>query len=210
MASTQEVLNYYADLLILQYRTQEKARKTIKALVQEAYSDGILSDVINGFNIDTASGKQLDILGKYIGLNRVVKSFISSTNTIVLTDEQYRILLKLKLIQNISFSSTSDIKSTLYSVFPNDIRLYDNRDMTFEYWVSTAFEDLIGVILAEELLPLPMGIGYKVLIIDDDILNFYGYYSANGLNNNPNGFSTCTDGFRGRFLRTDDNYLSEE
>lgn len=208
--ATQDILNYYADLLILQYKTQPKARETIKALVTEVYSNGLLLDLIDAFNIDTAVGKQLDILGKYIGLNRTVKDFIQSTQTIVLTDEQYRTLLKLKLVENVNFSSTAQIKQLLYDVFPNDIRLYDNRDMTFEYWLSTQFQDLIGVILAEELLPLPMGIGYKVLIIDDDILDFYGYYSANGLNNNLNGFSTCEGGFRGRFLRTDDNYLSEE
>lgn len=208
--ATQDILNYYADLLILQYKTQPKARETIRAIVTEVYSNGLILDLINAFGIDTAVGKQLDILGKYIGLGRTVKDFIQPNHTIVLTDEQYHTLLKLKLIENINFSSTAQIKQLLYDVFPNDIRLYDDRDMTFEYWLSTKFQDLIGVILDEDLLPLPMGIGYKVLIIDDDILDFFGYYSANGLNNNPNGFSTCEGGFKGRFLRTDDNYLSEE
>lgn len=203
----QELLDYYADLLILQYKTQPKARATIQALANEAYSADILDGIINGFNIETAVGKQLDILGKYIGLSRNAKNIIPSTQTIVLTDEQYRLLLKLKLIVNVNFSSTAQIKEGLYNLFGNDIQMYDDRDMTLEYWMTTDFQDLIGVILGENLLPLPMGLGCKLIVIDDDIHKFYGYYTASGYNNNPNGFSTCTDGFKGRFLRTDDNYL---
>ena len=98
MATSQEFQNYYADLLILQYKTQPKARATIQALAKEVYGSGSLLDIVNGFNLDTAVGKQLDTLGKYIGLNRQVKVNIGSSDTNILTDEQYRILLKLKLV----------------------------------------------------------------------------------------------------------------
>lgn len=199
MATTEELQKYYADLLILQYKTQPKARATIDAIVEQAVADGVLYKVIDGFNIDTAVGKQLDILGKYIGLNRTVKVNIGSTNTNILTDEQYRLLLKLKLISNTNFSSTSQIRSALYQLFPDDIRLFDLRNMTYEYQLSSAFNDLVGVITAEELLPLPMGIGILIDVVPD-LLKLYGYYGYDGLNNNPNGFSDYTDGFRGRFL----------
>ena len=199
MATTEELQKYYADLLILQYKTQPKARATIDAIVEQAVADGVLYKVIDGFNIDTAVGKQLDILGKYIGLNRTVKVNIGSTNTNILTDEQYRLLLKLKLISNTNFSSTSQIRSALYQLFPNDIRLFDLRNMTYEYQLSSTFNDLVNVIIAEELLPSPMGIGVLIDVVPD-LLKLYGYYGYDGLNNNPNGFSDYTDGFRGRFL----------
>ena len=62
-----EYTDYYADLLILQYKTQPKARATISALTDKVIANGLLMDVINGFNLETAVGKQLDILGEYIG-----------------------------------------------------------------------------------------------------------------------------------------------
>lgn len=194
-----EYTDYYADLLILQYKTQPNARATISALTDKVISDGILLDVINGFNLLTAKGKQLDILGKYIGLPRAVKVEIGSSSTIVLTDEQYRILLQLKLVCNTSFSATSQIRDAIYQIFPNDIRVFDNRTMEIEYQLSTLFNDLVNVIIAEELLPLPMGLGYNIVVVPD-LLQLYGFYGYDGLNDNPNGYSSYTDGFKGKYL----------
>ena len=194
-----EYTDYYADLLILQYKTQPKARATISALTDKVIADGLLMDVINGFNLDTAEGKQLDILGKYIGLSRNVKEKVGSPASVILTDDQYRLLLKLKLICNTSYSATSQIKKALYELFPNDIRLFDRRNMQMEYELSEQFDGLENVIIAEELLPFPMGLGFTVVIVPD-LLQLYGYYGYDGLNNNPNGYSSYTDGFRGKFL----------
>lgn len=199
MATSQELQEYYANLLILQYKTQPKARATIKALIKELYGSNSLADIANGFNLDTAVGKQLDILGKYIGLSRQVRVNIGESDTNILTDDQYRILLKLKLVQNTNFSSTSQIRAALYQLFPNDIRLFDPRTMIYEYELSTLFNDLVNVIIAEELLPLPMGLGYTINVVPD-LLSLYGYYGYDGLNDNPNGFSSYSDGFRGKFL----------
>jgi hypothetical protein len=162
-------------------------------------------DVINGFNIDTAIGKQLDILGEYIGLSRVVKVKIGSPQTTVLTDDQYRLLLQLKLVCNTSYSATSQIRNALYQLFPDDIRVFDNRTMEMEYQLSERFDGLENVITAEELLPFPMGLGFNVIIVPD-LLQLYGYYGYDGLNNNPNGYSSYTDGFRGKFLSYGDKY----
>ena len=199
MATSQELQNYYADLLILQYKTQPKARATIKALIKELYADGSLSEMVNAFNLDTAVGKQLDLLGKYIGLSRQVAVNIGTSDTNILNDSQYRILLKLRLIQNTNFSSTSQIKTALYELFPSDIRLFDNRTMFYDYQLSSDFNELVNVIIAEKLLPLPMGVGYTIQIVPD-LKDLFGYYGYDGLNDNPNGFSSYSDGFRGRFL----------
>lgn len=199
MATRQEFEKYYADLLILQYKTQPKARATIQALIKELYGSGSLLDIVNGYGIDTAVGKQLDIIGKYIGLKRQVKANIGTSDTNILTDEQYRLLLKLKLISNTNFSSTSQIRAALYELFPNDVRLFDPRTMQYEYQLSTRFNDLVNVIIAEELLPFPMGVGITVNVVPD-LLKLYGYYGYDGLNDNPNGHSSYTDGFKGKYL----------
>lgn len=67
---------YFSDLLILQYKNKPRAKATIEALVQTAFSDTTGKifpiEVQNSYNLDTADGEQLDILGKYLGRDRVL------------------------------------------------------------------------------------------------------------------------------------------
>ena len=165
--------------------------------------------IINGYDVNTATGNQLDIIGKYVGLKRQVKTLIGNSNTNVLNDKQYRTLLKLKMIKNTSFSSTSQLRSALYNLFPTSIRLYDNRNMTYQYQLSSAFNDLLNVILAEELLPVPMALGWNAIIVPN-LLQLYGYSDYSGLNDNPNGYSDYQNGFRGRYLSYGDRAEGEE
>lgn len=197
--SSEEFKEYYANLLILQYKNKPKARAVIQALAEQIFGSGSALDMVNGFDLETAVGKQLDIIGKYIGLKRQVKVNIGDSDTNILNDDQYRILLKLKLVQNTNFSSTAQIREALYALFPNEIRLFDSRTMVYDYQLSTLFNDLVNVIIAEELLPLPMGVGYNINVVPD-LLELYGYYGYDGLNDNPNGYSSYTDGFRGKYL----------
>ena len=62
--------NYYADLLILQYRNKPKARATIKMLVDICMGDGLVFELNDCLNIDTAVGKQLDLIGQILGCSR--------------------------------------------------------------------------------------------------------------------------------------------
>lgn len=70
MADIQDIVDYYVDLLIIQYNDKPKARAHIDLIVREMLSSGILFDIQDAFNLETAIGVQLDILGKYIGVNR--------------------------------------------------------------------------------------------------------------------------------------------
>lgn len=65
-------VNYYKELLLYQYQNQVKATETIDLLVRAVISELVPLDIMNAFDIETAVGKQLDILGKYIGLSRRV------------------------------------------------------------------------------------------------------------------------------------------
>jgi len=66
------LLQYYADLLILQYRNKPRAIDTIKNLVDNALCDGLPQELQTAFNLDTAVGDQLTIIGKIVGVPRNV------------------------------------------------------------------------------------------------------------------------------------------
>lgn len=70
------ICEYYADRLILQYRNKYKARNTIKKLAENIYGDGIVLQLLNILDIDTAVGKQLDLIGKILGCDRNIVGLV--------------------------------------------------------------------------------------------------------------------------------------
>lgn len=66
----QALIAYYTNLLIIQYNSLPKARGTVEAIAQQSLADGVYTDVRDAFDVDTAVGEQLDIIGKYVGVDR--------------------------------------------------------------------------------------------------------------------------------------------
>lgn len=70
MTSLVDKVGYYVDKLILQYRTQPKARQQMAIMLKQVMADDLISQFGPAFDIDTAVGAQLDIIGKYAGVSR--------------------------------------------------------------------------------------------------------------------------------------------
>ncbi len=68
----EELQEYYADLLIVQYKPKSKAYSTIKLVANQSLCDGLFLEFDVAFNLDTAVGAQLTILGKIVGVPRNV------------------------------------------------------------------------------------------------------------------------------------------
>ena len=68
----EEVKEYYADLLILQYHSKNKARETVKLGAEIYMGDGLVFQLQDVLDIDEAEGKQLDIIGKILDCPRNV------------------------------------------------------------------------------------------------------------------------------------------
>lgn len=72
MSANPNLLEYYKDLLILQYRNKDRARATIGTLVDNALCDGLPEQLQTAFDLETAIGDQLTIIGKIVGVPRNV------------------------------------------------------------------------------------------------------------------------------------------
>lgn len=70
MADTTEIEEYYSNLLIAQYNDQPKAKATIELIVRTLLANGLAFDIRDGFNLGAAVGVQLDIIGKWVGVDR--------------------------------------------------------------------------------------------------------------------------------------------
>lgn len=72
MATLTEYLDYYNARMAYQYADLPRASANIRNYVAQAVADNFLESVQNAFTIDTAIGVQLDTIGKYIGVSRIV------------------------------------------------------------------------------------------------------------------------------------------
>ena len=70
MSLIKDQCDYYAGLLLSEYKLLPRAKATIEIYVKQALGDMLASQLDPAFTLETAVGPQLDILGKYIGLSR--------------------------------------------------------------------------------------------------------------------------------------------
>jgi hypothetical protein len=161
--------SYYSNLLIMQYHNKPKAKATIEATVG-LLPDDLIMEVINGFDIETAVGKQLDILGEYVGVDRY---YLVDNQAELLDDEDYRILIKLKAISNTSDLSHKSLEESLYNFFGNSVRMDSAGNMEMTYFVPKNKTPIIQAAIQKEVLPRPMGVRCSYIIEYDK--RFFGF-----------------------------------
>ena len=161
--------SYYSNLLIMQYHNKPKAKATIEATVG-LLPDDLIMEVINGFDIETAVGKQLDILGEYVGVDRY---YLVDNQAELLNDEDYRILIKLKAISNTSDLSYKSLEEALYNFFGNSVRMDSVGNMEMTYFVPKNKTPIIQAAIQKEVLPRPMGVRCSYIIEYDK--RFFGF-----------------------------------
>lgn len=168
-----ELVQYYLDLIILQYRNKSKALGTIDAFVRPAIMDNIAIEVQNAFNIETAVGAQLDILGKYIGAERRVLTF---SGAVTLGDADYRTLLKIKIAINGLGSSLYDIQNFIVNQASNILQVFDHQTMQMSFYINSNYAslELAQALVRQNLLPKPMGVSFSSIVYLPDLSNIFG------------------------------------
>ncbi len=232
--TVQNLIDYYVNLLIIQYNDKPNARSTIAAFAEVLEANGILLDIQNAYNIETAVGVQLDVIGKYAGVDRFYKSvdltdyfsletydegapsspprygftdyslydytppkgtltyddLIGKNN--ILDDDNYRFIIKLKILQNNINHSYKEIDEGMFFYFGTTVRPESSGGMHMFYFVTRNLTVLIQAAIYKKLLPNPMGVG--IIIVNDvtdhmfAFTDYSGYESPYGY-----GFSDYSD-----------------
>jgi len=174
--TTQELAEYYSNLLIMQYHEMARAVATIEAIVTPVFIDQVPIEVQNAFNLETAVGVQLDTLGKYVGVTRYGNGL---SGPISLVDSDYRVLIKMVLIANMSGSSLYTIQSLLAAAFPGQIYISDNQVMGLNYVIKETLgtSDLLELLVTGGYLPKPMAVQISVVIYPDIAFPYFGFVS---------------------------------
>lgn len=229
------IIEYYKNLLILQYNKKDKAKAEIGLHINTLLANDIISQVQDGYNIDTAVGNQLDILGKYIGVDRfysqtgeLVGNFFALTSyssyltddevgmtdyanyttdvgdfvvyndiasTVKLNDDDYRFILKMRIVQNNSDHSNKSIDDGLFTFFEDGVVLSDLENMSIVYFANSDSLNQAVIAFAKGVLPRPMGVNLNGLIEKDKKLFGFTNYSQTTYGTTSTGFTNYTEGF---------------
>lgn len=161
---------YLSSLLIIQYNGKQKASATIEALAK-MFPDKLIMQVRDAFNLDTATGKALDTLAKYVGVNRFY--YNTDGEIIKLNDDEFRILIKFKAISNTSTASHYDIDTALYDFFGTRVRATSDGNMQMTFFVPSDATNVIEAAIQQKALPTPLGVEANRIVVQDK--KFFGF-----------------------------------
>jgi len=144
------------------------------------------------WDLDTAEGWGLDVLGRIVGASRIINipaggTFIgfegqttaqnwghgvwykgaSATNNVALADPIFRRVIEAKARANICDGSSQSINRILMALFPGYGNCYvkDNGDMTMEYHFGAPLSPVDYAIASQEgLLPKPTGVAVSIVV----------------------------------------------
>lgn len=193
----EEQLTYYSNLLVGQYRGKPRAAATVQALADQVMAGNIRQQIRDAFNIDpelgpVAVGKQLDVIGKIVGVSRDVLTF---SGGVILDDEDYLTLIHLAIVRNNSTASLKDIDDLLLRYLGNTLIAYDNLNMTMGYFFNSAFgsQALAQAFVKLGMLPRPTGVQISSLVYGGGLGSAYGwarYATPTGLGSGLNRYAT--------------------
>lgn len=69
----EDLVKYYQNLLIVQYHDKQTAKSEIEVATKTFTGDDLMSQIV--FDVDKSVGVQLDLIGKIVGLSRIVEGF---------------------------------------------------------------------------------------------------------------------------------------
>ena len=185
----------YSDLLIWQYQGKPKALSTIKMIEYEfAQSFTDLYQIQDVLSIETATGDQLDLVGKHVGQSRIVngytlRQFFGFKNaknalgfskelegggqwyrlrdpladSVRLSDDDYRFLIKCRVIKNYQLGTVPNIIEACQFVFGDGCKVIDNLNMTVSVKVPKKKLTQFSTFAVRNLDIIPRQAGTKII-----------------------------------------------
>jgi hypothetical protein len=131
------------------------------------------------FDLDAAVGGQLDIIGEYVGVKRLL-TFQPKSASALLPDVYYRLLIKARISLNKWDGTTDGIRKIWNEVFPDySITIADNQDMSLVVRIY-GFRSLLEMEIIQYgyIAPKPMGVRIAYLFIVSDSFTTNEYTAA--------------------------------
>ena len=177
----------YLDGIESQHQSKPKFMAMLKAIL-EKIDDArqLLLDVYAAFDIDSAIGKQQDILGELIGADRRYVQTEDAMSSEVLEDESFRHVMQMQVVAN-QWDGTYEsfveiwnrtVGDDVYSV------CIDNQDMSMDMHINGDLPlDLIRLIFRGYFIPKPGGVRLTIQYHERDtgVAQTYALTSVTGI-----------------------------
>jgi hypothetical protein len=150
--------SYYIKLLTSEYANQSDLQAFLAVIIQPFLDIMALEAQLDSFfDVDTAIGAQLDIIGSIVGANRVLPFQPSNNLSPTLIDDDYRILIKATIGKNFWKGELDSLIPLWQFLFPSgSIIVTDEQDMTMSVFLSGAFSSIVvDMILHDMIIPRP-------------------------------------------------------
>lgn len=168
----------YLNLITPEHKSQPKYTAWLTAaltLLDDAQT--ALTDMVTAYDIDTAVGAQLDALGVTLGVSRLL-SFQPTTGSALLDDDNYRFVLKAKIMSNQWDGTRAEYESMVGIVLAGcRAVLADNLDMSMDVvLILDTAPTLISELLQHNyLIPAPSGVSTKFAAAFKGTWDWYYY-----------------------------------
>jgi hypothetical protein len=168
--------------------SQYQNSPTLLSLIESMRQNLLLDDTFEKFyeyvwDIDTAQGFGLDILGRVLNIPRqfnvpAIFPFDAPSGLLSLNDDQYRIVLRAKAATNISVASIPAINAVLRTLFAGRGNAYvvnvGNMHMSYSLLFAVTGVEF-GIMQQQEALPAPAAVQIDGI---QSVQNYFGFAEA--------------------------------
>lgn len=163
-------LQRYLDRIESQHCVRPRFMATLAALLEKLdAAHGVAKDIPKEFDVYGAVGKQLDVIGELVGVDRRFPPVEIPGYPTLLSDEAFRKLILAKIAQNHWDGTNEGFWEIWDSVLGGilDASYRDNQDMSVDVEVRGTIEpQVLEMLLRGLILPKPMGVGMRYTAID--------------------------------------------
>lgn len=173
----------YLNLITSEHSDKPKFGMFLRAAIKKL--DLAFMDMDEDFDLSTAVGMQLDVIGVILGLRRTLTYQPSGGISAVLSDGDYRSLLNARVILNQWDGTMQTLTDALTSWNPSIyFAIKDNQDMSVDVMVIGANHFHAELIENGYVMPKPAGIKINYSISDDVIFAYdFDTGTASGYDN---------------------------
>lgn len=166
---------YYPSIVTSQYQASPKLTTSLRVISSLPGDVAACARTMpTAFDINSAVGAQLDVLGTLIGASRTLPFQPSGGASPILTDADYKTLLLAKIAQNQWNGSLSSLYALWNELFPGGrISLIDNQNMTATIILAGTFSSIVQDMITNGLIvPRPQAVLYNYTFATLPILGF--------------------------------------
>lgn len=190
------ILSEYTNLITSQYNDCPKFREWLETLLTPFIdTQNLANELYTYFDLETAVGKQLDMLGQIVGASRLLPFQPVDENDepldALLNDDNYRFLIKSQILRNTWDGTNQNIYDMWQTLNPDvPLSIKDNQNMTVNAIFIGYVNDIEKQMIEHDMI-VPRAQGVKMeysfstppLFAHDQDTDYYkGYDQGNWAN----------------------------